>query len=254
MEKQYKRNYISNFLIRFDLDDKLVEGNYDNILKSLSSDYPIIERIDIQNRDIIINENSDTPEPVLSDPEVRVRNVLYNSERNERITINSDCVIYETLKYTSFSKIKPTLEKIILSLKNDYSIKNFNRIGLRYVNLIKRSAKEKKDIFEWSGYINSNLLFNNNFIKNSDILQQLQTIDFKLDTENDLFCRLQYGIPNRNMPADLMEKIFLIDIDGFTNSVVEQEDVLKILDIIHEKNIEIFENCIDDKLRWDMDE
>jgi len=23
MEKQYKRNYISNFLIRFDLDDKL---------------------------------------------------------------------------------------------------------------------------------------------------------------------------------------------------------------------------------------
>ena len=62
------------------------------------------------------------------------------------------------------------------------------------------------------------MLFNNNFIKNENILQQLQTIEFKLDTDNDLLCRLQYGIPNRNMPADLMEKIFLIDIDGFTNS------------------------------------
>lgn len=98
------------------------------------------------------------------------------------------------------------------------------------------------------------MLFNNNFIKNENILQQLQTIEFKLDTDNDLLCRLQYGIPNRNMPADLMEKIFLIDIDGFTNSMVEQEDVIKVLDTIHEKNIAIFENCIDDELRREMAE
>ena len=54
------------------------------------------------------------------------------------------------------------------------------------------------------------------------------------------------------MPADLMEKIFLIDIDGFTNSMVEQEDIEKILETIHEKSISIFENCIDDKLRNEM--
>ena len=53
------------------------------------------------------------------------------------------------------------------------------------------------------------------------------------------------------MPADLMEKIFLIDIDGFTNYMIELEDVLNVLDIIHEKNIEIFENCIEDKL-WSI--
>ena len=254
MGKIYKKNYISNFLIRLDLDTKLDEGNYDKILKLLTSDYPINEKIDIQNRNIIINKDSDTPEPVLSEPEIKVRNILYNSERNERITINSDSILYETLKYTSYSKVKPILEKIILSLKDDYGIKNFNRIGLRYVNLIKKPAKEKKDIFDWAGYINSNLLFSNDFIKNENILQQLQTIEFKLDTDNDLLCRLQYGIPNRNMPADLMEKIFLIDIDGFTNSMVEQEDVIKILDTIHEKNIAIFENCIDDELRREMDE
>ena len=254
MGKVYKRNYISNFLIRLDLDTKLDEGNYDKILKLLTNDYPINEKVDIQNRNIIINKDSDTPELVLSEPEIKVRNILYNSERNERITINSDSVLYETLKYTSYSKVKPILEKIMLSLKDDYGIKNFNRIGLRYVNLIKKPAKEKKDIFDWAGYINSNLLFSNDFIKNENILQQLQTIEFKLDTDNDLLCRLQYGIPNRNMPADLMEKIYLIDIDGFTNSMVEQEDVIKILDTIHEKNIAIFENCIDDELRREMDE
>ena len=130
MGKVYKRNYISNFLIRVDVDTKLDEGNYDKILKLLTNDYPINEKVDIQNRNIIINKDSDTPELVLSEPEIKVRNILYNSERNERITINSDSVLYETLKYTSFSKVKPILEKIISSLKDDYGIKNFNRIGL----------------------------------------------------------------------------------------------------------------------------
>lgn len=253
-DKVYKKNYISNFIIRFDLENKLDEGNYEGILKLLNNDYPINEKVDIQNRSIIIKNNSGVNEPVLSEPEIKVRNILYNSERNERITINSDSILYETLNYISFSKVKPILEKIITSLKEDYGIKEFKRIGLRYVNLIKKPAKEKKDIFEWGGYINSSLLFSNDFISKENILQEIQTIEFKLEPENDLLCRLQFGIPNRNMPADLSEKMFLIDIDGFTNSMVEQEDALDILDTIHEKNIEIFEKCIDDKLRREMDE
>ena len=36
--------------------------------------------------------------------------------------------------------------------------------------------------------------------------------------------------------------------------MVEQEDVIKVLDTIHEKNIAIFENCIDDELRREMAE
>lgn len=49
-----------------------------------------------------------------------------------------------------------------------------------------------------------------------------------------------------------MEKIYLIDIDSFTNFMVKQEDALAILDTIHIKTIEIFEKCIDDKLRREM--
>ena len=56
------------------------------------------------------------------------------------------------------------------------------------------------------------------------------------------------------MPARLVEKIYLIDIDIYTNALVEQEDVIEKLDIIHEKSIEVFERCIDDELRRDMNE
>lgn len=230
--EKYKKNYISNFIISIDLENNLVESEYENILEMLSKNYPIKEKVDS-----LINKN-----------------ILYNIKRTERITINNNSILYESLNYASFSKIKPILEKIFLFLKNNCEIKSFNRISLRYINLIRKNFKEKEDIFDWKGYINSQLLFETDLINTQNILQQIQTIEFKLDYETDLLCRLQFGIPNRNMPADLMEKVFLIDIDGFTNSTVEQPDVMNILDIIHQKNTLIFEKCIDDKLRREMNE
>ena len=191
---------------------------------------------------------------MLSDPELKIQNILYNSSKTERITINSDSILYESLKYTSFTYVKPFLKNIVKCLTKEYNIKNFNRIGLRYVNLIKMPIKNKKEIFDWTGYINNALIFDSNFIEEKNMLQEIRIIDFKLDENYDLLCRLQVGIPNRNMPADLMEKIYLIDIDGYSNSLVEQDDAIDVLTKIHDKNIEIFEKCIEDNLRSDMDE
>ena len=255
MSIEYKKNYIKNFLVRFDLETKLNEGEYDKIQNILRDKFPIKETKNIENRELIINtEDKNNPKPILSEPNLKVQSVLYNAEKNERISINSDSIIYESLQYKSFSNIKPILENIIDCLNKEYGIKNFNRIGLRYVNLIKIPIKEKKDIFNWRGYINSQFLSNNNFINDNNLLQEIKTIDFNLDKEKDLLCRLQIGIPNRNMPADLVEKLYIIDIDGYTNSLVEQEDAIDILKLIHDKNVEIFEKCIDDKLRSDMNE
>lgn len=255
MSKEYKKNYISNFIIKLDLEDKLDEGDYEKLILLLSQEFPINEKRDIQNRNIVISANDkDNPEATISDPELKVQNILYNSSRTERITINSDSIFYESLKYTSFSYVKPILENIIQCLTKEYNIKNFNRIGLRYVNLIKMPIKSKKEIFDWNGYINDALLSDNKIIKPNDILQEIKIMDFKLDEDYDLLCRLQAGIPNRNMPADLIEKIFLIDIDGYSNSLVEQEDAISVLTKIHDENIKVFEKCIGDKLRSVMNE
>lgn len=255
MPKEYKKNYISNFLIRLDLETKLNEGEYDQLLLMLTKEFPINEKRDIQNRNIIMNtSDKENPEPVLSEPELKIQNILYNTERTQRVTINSDSILYESLKYTSFTIVKPILENIINCLNTEYKIKKYNRIGLRYVNLIKMPIKDRNQIFDWKGYINSKILFDNSFIDEKKLLQEIKSMDFKLDSDNNLLCRLQTGIPNRNMPADLMEKIYLIDIDGYTNSLIEQEDAISILTTLHDKNIEVFENCIDDKLRGDMNE
>ena len=81
MSKEYKKNYISNFLIRLDLETKLNEGEYDKLLVLLTKDFPINEKRDIQNRNIVINtDEKNNPEPMLSEPELKVQNILYNRD------------------------------------------------------------------------------------------------------------------------------------------------------------------------------
>ena len=233
--KLYKKHFINNFIVDLELETNLDNDNYEKILDLLMEDFPIIE--EIENKKV--------------GKENKIK-FLYNASQSERITIDCDRIIYEVLKYESFSNIKLVLEKIITSLKESCEIKNFNKIGLRYVNLIKMPIKNKNEIFDWQNYINDKLLFFNDFVDSKTILQQISTIDFKI--ANNLLCRLKFGIPNRNMPVDLVEKIFLVDIDCFTNSLVEEDEVMKILNVIHEKNIQIFEKCIEGELRRKMNE
>ena len=52
MRRVYKRNYISNFLIRLDLGTNLEEGKYDDILKLLTNDFTIKEKLDINLNEV----------------------------------------------------------------------------------------------------------------------------------------------------------------------------------------------------------
>ena len=83
MSKEYKKNYISNFIIRLDLENKLNEGEYDKLISLLTKDFPINEKRDIQNRNIIIKaHDKNNPEAMLSDPELKTQ--VEDKIRNEK--------------------------------------------------------------------------------------------------------------------------------------------------------------------------
>ena len=61
-------------------------------------------------------------------------------------------------------------------------------------------------------------------------------------------------MPNQNFPASLMEKNFLIDIDGYSKVLMEKNEIIEMFDDIHNEEDEIFETCIKDELRRIMNE
>lgn len=252
MNKIYEHNYITNFIIRLDFEKKLEEDNFESLFKVLKKDYNITEKYDIHNANVVFNEKDASEKPSIDETEVIRNYIFYNENKKERFTLNKESIIFEALCGVEYEKVKKYIKKLVSILTKEYDVKNYIRIGIRYVNAIKTEFKDKKDILKWEGYINPNLMPPKKIFDNQVLLQHMQTFDFKMDTENHLGCRLQVGIPNHELPKGLKEKVYLIDIDVFSYRKVNADKAIDILDAIHEQDIELFEMCIDNKLRKEM--
>lgn len=254
MKKEYKKNFISNFIIRFDFD-KYSEIDVDEIASLFEKKYPINEKKNIQDHQIIIDQN----ESLNAKPRIEPTNLIHeitllNGEQTERINISNLFFSYETVSYITFEKIKEKIFPILEYLDNNYQIKKYQRFGIRYINLITLPCRNKNELYNWSNYINDELLKAKNVFAENELLQTIQINNIKSKSNEDILYTIQTGIPNRNFPASLMEKTFLIDIDGCSKILMDKSDIVELFDVVHQEEKEIFEICIKDELRGVMNE
>ena len=85
-------------------------------------------------------------------------------------------------------------------------------------------------------------------------MQLIHIHNIKSSFNDDIIYTVQSGMPNQNFPASLMEKNFLIDIDGYSKVLMEKNEIIEMFDDIHNEEDEIFETCIKDELRRIMNE
>lgn len=255
MEKEYKKNFIANFIVRFDFETYSDTFDMDKILKIFKKTYPLVIKNNIQDHQIVIDKNSDKGTPRIEPTNMIHEISMSNSEQTTRIKISNLAFVYETTRYTKFSKIKEELIDVLNVLEKEVEIKNYARFGIRYINLIKLPCKSKSELLNWDKYINEKLLQSQNlFNDKNEILQSIQINNIKSNFNEEIIYTIQTGIPNRNFPASLMEKNYLIDIDGYSKSLMQKEDVIALFDDVHNEQKIIFENCIKDELRRYMDE
>ena len=255
MSKKYKNNFINSFIVRFDFNSFYKDVNTDKIRKALQKEFPIVEGKTIQGHQIIM-ENNINIAPTIQPTNVINESTLISADSKTRIVLSNLAFVYETQDYTTFDEIKEKIISILKILEIENQIKNFNRVGVRYVNLIKLPCKKVEDLFDWKGYIDDKLLGNHNLFSDDqkNLLQLVNVFNLKSSSGEEVIYTVQTGLLNQNFPASMMEKLFLIDIDGYTKSMVEKDEIINLFDIIHEEENEIFEKCIGPKLRGLMNE
>ena len=150
--------------------------------------------------------------------------------------------------------IKQIISPILDFLETDNQVKRYKRFGIRYINLINLPCKNKKELLDWNDYINEELLSSNNIFGKKELLQLIHIHNIKSSFNDDIIYTVQSGMPNQNFPASLMEKNFLIDIDGYSKVLMEKNEIIEMFDDIHNEEDEIFETCIKDELRRIMNE
>lgn len=244
MGKSYKKDYITNFIIRFDYNDinesilEELQTIFEKQYKFVINETRMVEtgkiKVDFKNKESEIESAG-----------MKKEFLLFNIERTERLKFSKDTFIYETIKYTSYDEIKDKVREFVDIVNKNGNEEVFNRIGMRYINNIELPFTKKEEIFDWTDYIDEKIWNNNQFLDIKNILQKITVQEFKSKNEDsNVIFRLQTGIPNPNKPAEIINKRFLIDIDGYTMNIEKMNKALNKLQDIHDELSEIFDKCI----------
>lgn len=253
MGKNYQKDYITNFIIRFDYND-IKEEMLEELQKIFESKYKFIINETKMVETGKIKVDFMKKESEIESDGMKKEFSLFNVERTERLKFSSNMFVYETIKYTSYDNIKDIIKEFIDMINKNGKEELFNRIGMRYINNIELPYEKKEEIFNWKDYINDKIWNNHQFIETSSLLQNITVQEFKSNNkDSNIIFRLQTGIPNPNKPAEIIKKNFLIDIDGYTMNVEKMVNAFNKLQEIHDELSNIFDNCIEKKLIKIMD-
>ena len=135
---------------------------------------------------------------------------------------------------------------IVDSFVKIYGKRSLTRIGLRYVNSISKSALGLSENVLWSDLINVHLL---GMMGDSKLSQNIKGMNSNviLKCDNDINMQIQTGIFVKM--DNTSDEVFLIDNDTFSTRKNTTDDVMNLLNSLHEEPRKFLHYAITEKLR-----
>lgn len=253
---EYKNNYVTQFITRFDFDLLVSSVNFDKFEKSenkrLFELFPIKEISTVKQTSAKFNPDTNLFETIPVQDLHQI--ILWDRNKTVKVTIDTNKMIYESFKYNNFDQVKDHIEVILSILNKEFNYLTFKRIGMRYINNIRMAAATLEDCFQWQGLIHDDLWkMASIYDPKNSLIRQIQIHELFLD-RGDLSLRIQTGFPNEAYPSRIIRKHFLIDIDCYTNNNENKSSYLTDIEKIHAEIGKKFEIYIGDELRRLMNE
>lgn len=217
----YERNPLAEVVcqLRFprllELDDSVPA----NFQKSLGRSYPSVESR--QTVTFHIGNEEGTAPPTS-------RRVIYDfSDRDRQYTISlcSDFLAVKTVRYTRWETFLSHIQCAISALRSSYDVPFYSRLGLRYVNIIKRADLGISDV-PWTDLIRGSALglLGDGDIPIDSIIEQSSATVLSIGNGR---VAIRSGI---NIADDGTTKNYVVDSDFFFDSPMEKdEDAYRLL-------------------------
>jgi len=241
----YGKNFLKEVIARVDLLNPLpgVEVSLPAPLTEHAiSAFPIPEPREAVKREVQIG-----PQGVASSSEERFKEWLFHGkERTKTLTIGRQVVLVQYKTYQTYEIVKAEFIGILDRVAEFFEGVQSSRVGLRYVNTIELAETNPTD---WSAYIAPKPLSLFEFPPEADrkaLSRVFHNLELAFDTFN---LRYRLGMHNPDYPARIRQKVFVLDLDAYTQSAVGIREVGRLLDEFHATIQQYFEKSITDKLR-----
>lgn len=198
--------------------------------------YPIAEPQEIIGTEFQINPETG---PIVNNV-VSKQWVFWSRDKKSSCKILSGSVVFSIHDYTVFDNFKSTVLDILKAVMTFDNTIQGKRLGLRYINRL-----EIKDQGEWiTGQFFDALRGH----KDEKTMRLITALEYAIE-EKDLNVRLIYGYLNPDYPAAMKNEDFTIDIDAYSQSIIFDDDLDRLIEDMHFEAQDCFEKMITDKLR-----
>lgn len=238
----YNKNAIKEVICRLDFANRVSAFDTSipkEVYKTVKKYYPIAEPQEIIGTELQIN-------PVTGP---KVNNVVskqwlfWSRDKKSSCIIQSDCVIFSIHVYDVFEDLRKAVLDILKAvMKVDETIQG-KRMGLRYINAL--------EMGDHSNWITEQFFDAIKGHKTSNTMRLITTLEYAVEAK-EINVRLLYGYLNPDYPATMRKETFTIDIDAYSQSIIFDDDLERLIDDMHFEAQDCFEKMISDELRSEM--
>lgn len=224
--------------------DSEIPAKFQDIIRERFPNYS-----ETTNLNINVETNLQSPIPHSLLQKINHQNNFKNYEFKSddgiwKVNLTRTFIALTTNKYEKWEKFTEVLNIPLQALIKTYSPSYFTRIGLRYIDVIKRSDLGLSE-YKWRDLLNPSLigLLADNHIGDS-VTNLESTNEIKL-LDNESHLRLNTKFVKEN---DNPEIFYMIDSDFYNENKISDENVFEKLNFLNSNSTKLIQWCINSKL------
>lgn len=207
-----------------------IESHIGDFQESIRSDYPIGNKT---------SEFAEFPSPTF--PVINSNYAFETDDGAWRINVtNSFISLTVDRRYTDWNEFRNRLVAIVDSFTDHFQIDVLTRVGVRYINTLRRSRLHLDKDTGWDMLLNEGVLGMARIFTNSTSLNS--TVEFSIGPHQ---CR---SITGYITFIDDMEQGFLIDNDVFTTNMIKKTDLMNTLNCLNSEIYDVFRKIVKEEL------
>jgi uncharacterized protein (TIGR04255 family) len=174
-----------------------------------------------------------------------IQHVFERQDRKSIVTLSRESITFKTTSYTRWETFREQLESLRATLEQIYRPAFYGRLGLRYVNIIRRSLLGLEGT-PWGELLTPSIGGELTAPELGESIDSASAqLHCKLDGDN-CFVTLRTGIA---LAEPTKERCFLIDCDFHTHKRTEMAHVTNTLNTFNRASGNLFRWAIRDRLR-----
>lgn len=201
--------------------------------------FPFYEENNSNVKELIIGPNFGEPQVNSSS----IKNYIFVSiDQNSRVILNNSSLTITTKDYKNWNLFSEICFNVLNHFIEIYNPIFFNRIGLRYINVIEKSFYNLKDE-QWNQLIKPEYL-GPHLVKSDSRARIFNILSERYNKENNILVKEQYGL----VKNELGEICFLADADYIMAKRIEVLNTKESFMSLHDNSENYIKNIASEKL------